>query len=226
MNILFVAAENAPYAQVGGLSQAVSFLARAVKKQGHDVRVFMPKYGIIKTLKYPMEVDMLSLSVPTGHPRGKFPAKILCNVLRRMDDKIFVPTYFLENREYYELRANVYGYGDEHIRFYLLSMGCLEWLLEQQRHGKWLPDVIHAHDWHTGYLVNALKTKKRYKAVLGHIKVLYTIHNFKHQGNSDFKYASKPSTGKGQLLPMFDPAMQKQNPMLRGLLFADRVHTV
>lgn len=226
MKILFVAAENAPYAQVGGLSQAVSFLARAVRKQGHDVRVFMPKYGIIKTQKYPMEVDTLSLSVPTGHPRGKFPVKLLCNVLRRMNDTVYAPTYFLENREYYELRANVYGYADEHIRFYLLSVGCLEWLLEQQRQGKWVPDVIHAHDWHAGYLVNALKTKKRYKKVLGHIKVLYTIHNFKHQGNFDFKYATKPSTGKGLLLPMFDPAMQMQNPMLRGLLSADRVNTV
>ena len=227
MNILFVAAENAPYAQVGGLSQAVSFLARAVKKQGHDVRVFMPKYGVIKTQKFPMEVDMLALSVPTtGRPKGKFPTRLVCNVLRRMDDKIFVPNYFLENLEYYELRANVYGYADEHIRFYLLSMGCLEWLLEQHRLGAWLPDIIHAHDWHTGYLVNALKTKHRYKAVLGHIKVLYTVHNFKHQGNFDFKYAPKPATGKGPLLPMFHPGMQMQNPMLRGLLSADRVNTV
>ena len=129
MKILFVAAENAPYTQVGGLSQAVSFLARALRKQGNDVRIFTPKYGVINTRKYRLALDTKVLRVPTGYKQNASVAsELICSVRSRLQDPIFPPTYFLENREYYEQRANVYGYADEHVRFYLLSLGCLEWL--------------------------------------------------------------------------------------------------
>lgn len=227
MKILFISAENAPYALAGGLSQAVSFLARAVGKLGHDVRVFIPKYGIIKQKKYPMTMDTEGLSVPTGATsKSKMPAKLICNVLFRGDDPFYPPTYFLENREYYELRANIYGYTDEHVRFYLLSKGCLEWLLLQQKNKGWIPDIIHAHDWHAGYLVEMIKRDPRYKKAFKKIKVLYTVHNFKHQGNHEYKFDSKPDNGSKPLLPISEPAMKKQNSMLRGLINADWINTV
>ncbi len=226
MKILYVAAEQAPYGLIGGLSQAVSFLARAVGKLGHDVRVFMPKYGVIDEKKYPMEMKWENLAVPTDAARNsKFPKELICNVKYR-DDDYYSPTYFLENREYYELRANVYGYSDEHIRFYLLSMGCLEWLLKQKESGGWMPDVIHAHDWHTGYLVELIKKHPRYAKALKKIKVLYTIHNFKHQANYRFQYDPKPDNGQKELLAIGNPKMQKQNSMLRAIIYADQINTV
>jgi len=227
MKILYVASEDAPYALVGGLSQAVSFMARAVAKLGHDARVFIPKYGVIDEKKYPMGMETKGLAVPTGAGKGsKFPHVLLCNVKYRDQSTFYAPTYFLENREYFELRANVYGYSDEHIRFYLLSLGCLEWLLAQKAKKGWMPDIIHAHDWHTGYIVELLKKDPRYKKALQKIKVLYTIHNFRHQGNHEFLYEVKSDKGKEALLPIFQRKMQNQNPMLRGIIYADRVNTV
>lgn len=226
MKILMVASENSPYAQVGGLSQAVSFLARAMSKLGNDVRVFIPKYAVIDTKRYTLQLDAHALAIPTGAKNSKLPKELICNVLFREQDSYCPPTYFLENREYFELRANVYGYGDEHVRFYLLSLGCLEWLLQQQETKGWVPDIIHAHDWHTGYLVEQIKKNPRYKKQLGHIKVLYTIHNFKHQGNHQYKFDPKPDTGKTDLLPILDKHMQRQNPLLRGIIYADAVNTV
>ena len=227
MKILHVASENAPYAQVGGLSQAVSFMARATRNLGHDVRIFIPKYGVMDTKKYAMRMDTEGLPIPTGYSKGsKFPHQLICNVKYREQDQFYTPTYFLENREYFELRANVYGYSDEHIRFYLLSMGCLEWLLTQQQKGGWLPDIIHAHDWHAGYLVEATKKNPRYKKALQKIKVLYTVHNFRHQGNHEYQYEKKSDNGKELLLPIFAAAMQNQNPLLRGIIYADHINTV
>lgn len=226
MKILMLSSENAPYAQVGGLSQAVSFLSRAVGNLGDDVRVFIPKYGIIDMAKYSATMDTEHLKVPTSTKIKKIPKELICNVLFCDKNAYGPPTYFLENQEYYELRANVYGYGDEHIRFYLLSLGCLEWLLLQQQRGSWMPDIIHAHDWHTGYILELIKQHPRYKKALGNIKTLYTIHNFKHQGNYQYKYDSKTDTGKLPLRPIFDPRMQKQNPLLRGILYADKINTV
>lgn len=225
MKILFVASENAPYAQVGGLSQVISFLARSLKKSGADTRIFMPKYGVIKPRKYKMSVILEGLEVPTGHTHGPNPQKLICNVKKIAKPGIYAPTYLLENKEYFELRANAYGYSDDQIRFYLLSLGALEWLLSNQKSKQWLPDVIHAHDWHTGYLVESIKKNPRYKP-LRHIKVLYTIHNFLHQGNHDFRFSANPDTGKTPLLPCFDTNMRLQNPLLRGVIYADHVNTV
>ncbi len=227
MKVLIVSSENSPYAQVGGLSQAISFLARAIAKQGVDVRVFMPKYGVIDEKKYAMDMDNEGLKVPTGAPKkGKLPSELICNVKYRSLDEFYAPTYFLENREYYELRANVYGYSDEHTRFALLSYGALEWILQSKKAGKWVPEVIHANDWHAGYLVEAIKRNPRYKKELGSVKVIYTIHNFRHQGNINFRYADKQDDGKKELLPMLDPKMRLQNPMLRGIINADLINTV
>ncbi len=225
MKILFVASENAPYAQVGGLSQVISFLSRSLKKTGIDSRIFMPKYGIVKKQRYKLDLVLEGLKVPTGHTSGSHPKELTCNVKKIAKPGIYAPTYLLENQEYFELRANAYGYSDEHIRFWLLSLGALEWLLDNNTQGKWIPDIIHAHDWHTGYLVESLKKNPRYKP-LRHIKVLFTVHNFLFQGNHDFRFSSSPDTGREPLLPVFDGKMKEQNPLLRGIIYADHVNTV
>ena len=44
MKILMVTSETVPFAKTGGLADAVSALAINLRKQGHDVRIVMPRY--------------------------------------------------------------------------------------------------------------------------------------------------------------------------------------
>lgn len=232
MNILFLAAEVAPFVSVGGLSQFMYFLPQELRKLGHDVRIFTPKYGAMDETtvegnwKLHMEFPKLQVPIDDDFESQK---PIICNVKTYKDKNAKIHTYFLENREYYELRANVYGYRDDHIRFALLSKACLEWLLQMKdKPNAWKPDLIHINDWHTGYFIDLARRHPRYANQLTKTSLVYTVHNFSLQGNFDFRYCSREEYDFGDTspAPLTAPALQRQNPLKRGLLYADAINTV
>lgn len=224
LKVLFVTAEIAPFSSVGGLAQVSYFLPRALKKLGVDVRIFTPKYGSINSKLLQTQNVLEGLTVPTGEEdTNQHPTELICNIKTlktpKKDDPII---YFLENMEYYEQRANVYGYSDDHIRFGLLSKAALEFI----KRGEFVPDIIHANDWHTGYIPNYLKNN--YKGGdMDKISTLFSLHNL-YQGIFDFDHASELDfdDGKGSLASFFSDRFFKQNALKRGVIYADLVNTV
>lgn len=225
-NVLFVSSEEAPFAKVGGLGEVVFALPRALVRLGYDARVMIPRYGTIDPLSWNMPYTFEGLDVPTAPGGG---TRLVCNVRRAIavgDRRSPVTTYFLENQEYYEFRANVYGYADDRIRFALLSRGCLEFL---NRSREWLPDVIVTTDWMTGYLPNFLKTDYRDYARLAGIATVFSIHNLSSHGTIRpyrFLGESERDDGFGPVPDFFSPRMQQVNAMRRGILYADVINTV
>lgn len=223
LKILFVSAEVAPLAAVGGLSQVAYFLPRAIKRLGHDVRIFMPKFATIDEKKFPLKLETKNLKVATDEKNGSHPSHLICNVKTFQNGKRDPQVYLLENMEYYEKRSNVYNYSDDHIRFALLSRGALEFV----KVNAFKPDLIHANDWHTGYLINYLRTVYNADPKIKKIAALLSIHNL-HQGTFDFHNASEIDfdDGKGNLAPFFAKRLSKQNALKRGIIYADIVSTV
>jgi starch synthase len=231
MKILFLSAEVGPFVSVGGLSQVCYFLPRALAKQGDEVAIFTPKFGLMDKVvpgrkKWELKSEIKGMKVPLGEVNTA--SDLVCNVKSYQQSGKEVKTYFLENREYYELRANVYGYNDDHTRFMLLSKGCLEWLLIQKEKKGWFPDFIHCNDWHTGYFVDLARRNPRYLEVMNKVTIGLTVHNFMHQGNFDFRYCEPKDkdNGEAMLLPLLDEKLNRQNALLRAIKYSDAITTV
>ncbi|MFH1294987.1 MAG: glycogen/starch synthase, partial [bacterium] len=182
LKLLFVAVEAAPYARVGGVSSVITALARSLNSLGHDARIFMPKFGFIDERLYETELVVEGLRVPTGDPTMPF---LECNIKSHTHNGVI--TYFLENMEYYELRANVYGYTDDPIRWALLSRGALEFILNDS----FIPHIVHCNDWQCGLLPNYMKTVYKSEVRLAKLASVFTIHNLKFQGMFDHKNVSE-----------------------------------
>ncbi|RJQ30606.1 glycogen synthase [Candidatus Parcubacteria bacterium] len=222
--ILFVAPEVAPFAQVGGLGSAIHSLTRALARLNYDVRVMMPRYATIDTSKFPMSSVYEALEVPNN---GSGP--IICNVkvhIPNIDDPTApVITYFLENQEYYETRANVYGYADDAVRWAILSKGALEFI---RFYKEWRPDVVVASDWQTGLIPNYLKTMYGNSKIMSDIATVFSIHNLSYQGMFDHRFVNEMDydDGHSAVPEINNPRLLKINMMRRGIMYADAINTV
>jgi len=221
LRILFVASEAAPFAQAGGLGGIMHSLPLALKELGQDVRLMIPRYGTIDPKKYKLKTEIKGLKVPTDQPSAH--PYLICNVKKSNHGKT-ITTYFLENMEYYEKRANVYGYSDDHIRWALFCRGTLEFI----KKSFWKPDIIVASDWQTGLIPNYLKTTYQNDPDLSKIITIFAIHNLYYQGMCDFKFIQETEKDSGQepVPDFFNPRLTKLNWMLRGIMYSNLIVTV
>lgn len=218
--------------KAGGLGEVMFALPRAIARLGYDVRLMIPRYAGIDLEKFHLEMETEGLEVPTGSNGDSEtkPPFLTCNVRKYAPAKngnggrCPVPTYFLENLEYYEKRSNTYGYSDDAIRWALLSRGTLEFL----RVSEWTPDVVVTSDWQTGFLSNFLRTTYKDDARLRGIANVFMIHNLYYQGMFDHKFVSEMDydDGQSELPSFFDERLFKVNAMRRGIMYADAVSVV
>jgi len=163
MRVMFVAAEVAPFASVGGLGEVVGSLPKALADLGVEVSIFVPRYRSVPPT-FPkiatLTLDFAGKSQEVGILQGFLP-------------KSRVPVYFLDFPPYYD-RPGIYGEGDHDYpdnlqRFAFLCKAAVRASLES-------PDIFHVHDWHTALLPIYLQAEGvRAKTVL-------TIHNLAFQG--------------------------------------------
>ena len=181
MNILFVAAELAPHAKVGGLADVAAALPQALAAAGHSVSVAVPLHrGLKKSGEF--RRTNLELAVPVAN--GTWASRVW------QGQRGGVSLFAIERDEYFD-RPHPYGegggdYPDSLDRFVFFSRAALE----LARHIEPTPEVLHANDWHTA-LIPALVS-----VVHLPMRTVFTIHNLRYQGEftgSDFPRLGLPA---------------------------------
>lgn len=216
-NVLYLSTEMVPYARTGGLAQVAATLPRALRQLGDDVRVILPRYGLIDPQRHGLRRLLDSFPVPfeQNHEHA--------GLWQAPDADL--PIYFIEHERFFGSRQGIYSFPDDGERFIFYSRAALE----ACRHLGWQPQTIHCNEWQTALVPNWLNAAYADDPFFAATAVIYNIHNLSYQGifghrvleiagihSHGFIAHPDVSTGLNEVVSM----------MGRGIIFADMIVTV
>lgn len=219
LSICLATSELSPLAKTGGLADVCTALSAFLQRDGHDIRVLLPRYSAIDESRLDIvPVDYLQqIPIQLGSRSGHYSI-----------DTVHVPgsgvqIYLLRCPDLYD-RPGIYTSGaDEHLRFILLSRAAIEMC----QHMGFAPDVFHCHDWHTALIPLYLKSRYAWDRLFANTRSVLTIHNIGYQGVVNASVL--PDLGLGGAeheLHQEDLGLGRINFLKTGILHADLVTTV
>lgn len=219
LKVLFLSAEVAPFAKMGGLADVCGSLPKALAALGHDVRVSLPAYGPIEAALSKGEMGIRAHPTTLNVPMG-MGLHIPAGVLEATIPGSQVPVYFIAEKKLFGDRWAIYGFKDDAYRFAFFCRAALDFFIAAEG---WRPDVVHAHDWHAAPALVWLGTSGLVDPRYASMPTVFTIHNLMHQGTAPwdvFRYL-------GVLTPKMNEEKPNQvNFMARGILHATMINTV
>jgi starch synthase len=223
--ISIASAEMVPFAKVGGLADVIGSLSKTLAVMGHEVRVFLPRYGFLKSREYGlrkvrarghMSVDIAGeereISLWQAQVKGSR-AKI----------------YFVGNDSLFG-REGIYGdpvthedYEDNAVRFTFFSKA----VLEVHRNLALETDVFHCNDHQTALVPMFLRRDYSEEKLLENAGVLFTIHNLGYQGVYPIEMLAQTGLPEELVYPMGPLEFWgKLNFMKGAIVYADVISTV
>ncbi len=211
MRALLLAAEATPLAKVGGLADVMGELPRALASEGVEVRVAIPLHSTIDRAG----LDLSPLPAFDVAHRG---GPVRAEVFELLHAGI---QFWLIDGEPVRSAPGVYGEPTlDAAKFVFFSLAALQ---ACETTG-WIPDLLHAHDWHAAPAVSRLKQLRPDDTVWKDAASLLTIHNLPYQGSG-----SEPVLDAFGLPPGDHPALPEwasRLPLAVGIADADWLSTV
>jgi len=165
-----VSSEAAPLAKTGGLADVTGALPVALRANGDEAAVVIPRYGSIdlKSARrvydnLPVFLGAVRFQTTIYQAPGEFPLFL-----------VDCPPLFARKGFYGESGVD---YPDNHIRFAVFAraaLGVARFLFRAQ--------VIHCHDWQSGLVPAYLRTTFAGDPTFIGVPTLFTIHNLGYQG--------------------------------------------
>jgi starch synthase len=163
LKVLFVSAEVAPFAKVGGLADVAGALPAALAARGHDVRVVTPRHS--------------------AEAIGEVAASVFLSGGREAAARSTtsggegVAVYLVESEGLFP-RDRVYGEANDLERYLAFCQAALE--LPKQL--GWRPDVFHCNDWHTAPIGFGVRNRAWGDGFYRGAACVLTIHNLRYRG--------------------------------------------
>jgi starch synthase len=220
LKILMVSSECVPFAKIGGMGDVTGALPRFIQKLGHNVIIVIPMYSFIDKINHEINVAFEKMNVGMGNEQ------ITCSINKTTLPEN-VPVYFIDYEPFFG-RPNIYhendfsDYPDNPKRFTFLSKAALQLCHELN----FIPDIVHANDWHTAILPAYLKRLYKDDPLLGDTASVLTIHNIAYQGRYDRSYYYYTGLGEEDFTPDKFECFNAVNFLKGGIHFADMVNTV
>ena len=211
--ILMTGSECAPFAKTGGLADVIGTLARELKNLGFDIRLMLPFHRVIKEQYRQCVRHVVHFSVDVGRHSQYVGVE--------QYDWEGIPVYFIDNEHYFG-QAIYCGGNFEGEQYAYFSRAVLEALPVLD----FVPDIIHANDWHTAMIPMLIKTQYD-SHPQGKCKTVLSIHNLGYQGRFDFGYVSHLLGIEGRYdHPDYIEYHGDASYLKGGIVFADKLVTV
>lgn len=171
MQIVFAAAECAPFVKTGGLGDVAGSLPAALVRAGAEVIVMVPKYATIKD-EYKAQMEHFSDFYVSLGWRNEY-----CGLEKLEHDGV---TYMFIDNERYFARDYPYGFFDDGERFAFFSKAITESL--QHLPEGFECDILHCNDWQTALAPVFLREFYQGLPLYDRVKTVFSIHNVAFQG--------------------------------------------
>lgn len=178
-SILYISSSLIPYSPENEMSISASEAPKMIYSKGNNVRIFMPRFGIINERRHQLhEVIRLSGINITINDLDQ---PLLIKVASIPGSRLQV--YFIDNEEYFKRKAtyvdingNLFSDNDERALFFAKGV------LEAVKKLNWSPNIIHIYGW-LGFLI-PLYVKLYYKddPIYKDSKVVTSLYNENFDG--------------------------------------------
>ncbi|MDB5931314.1 MAG: hypothetical protein JWR60_3021, partial [Polaromonas sp.] len=217
MKVLHAAAEVYPLVKTGGLADVLGALPEALIEAGADARLVLPGLPAILA-----GVENQAIVCELGAAFGAGRVTLRLGRLAQSG----VAAYVIDAPYLYQRAGNPYlGPDGSEWPDNLQRFGLLGWVAAHLAAGEldpgWIPDVLHAHDWHAAMACAYAACHPATRAA-----TVFTIHNLAYQGlfdPGDFSLLGLPSR---LMVPGGLEFHGQLSFMKAGLKYAHRITTV
>ena len=188
--VLIVTQEMEPYTALTQVSQIARQLPQYVQEHGMEIRILMPKYGVINERRHRLhEVVRLSgMNIIVDDDDYPLIIKVASLPGTRMQ------VYFLDNVEFFKRKQiflNDKGepFDDNTDRMVFFCKGVIETV---KKFG-WAPNIVHCHGWMTSLIPFYLKTAYQSEPIFENAKVVYSVYPDDLEQTLSDRFAEKAS---------------------------------
>ena len=186
--VLIIANELSPYVEFTDFAQILNKLAVKTFDSGMEVRVIMPRFGLINERRHRLHEVVRLSGINIIIDKDDYP--LIIKVASLPNARLQV--YFMDNDDYFKRKS---VFRDEKEQFFddngeRMIFFCKSALETVKKFG-WPPDVIHCHGWMTSLAPVYLKTAYKKEPVFNYSKVIYTAQNDQFSEKLDDNFISK-----------------------------------